>query len=77
MIILQKKRTIRVGGPPIEEYGKSNPKNLLLTVLCAAGAFLLGLLLSGAEAPLGTYPFVIALASSLPRGTGFAAIGII
>ena len=44
---MQKKRTIRVGGPPIEEYGKSNPKNLLLTVLCAAGAFLLGLLLSG------------------------------
>lgn len=61
----------------MEEYGKSNPKNLLLTTLRSAGAFLLGLLLSGAEAPLGTYPFVIALASSLPKGTGFAAIGII
>ena len=62
---------------PIEEYGNVRIRNLLRRAVRTAGAFFLGLLLSGARGPLDTYPFAIALTASLSSGTGFAALGIV
>ncbi len=77
MIYLQNRKFGKTAAPPIEEYGKSNLRKVLIRVLRASGAVLLGLLLSSAKGPLDTYPFVIALTASLSSGTGFAALGIV
>ena len=62
---------------PIEEYGKSSMRKFLIRAVYASGTFLLGLLLSGAKAPLDTYPFIIALTSSLTSCAGFASLGVL
>lgn len=74
---MQNRKFGKTAAPPIEEYGKSNLRKVLIRVLRASGAVLLGLLLSSAKGPLDTYPFVIALTASLSSGTGFAALGIV
>ena len=74
---MQNKKFAKKNGMPIEEYGKSSMRKFLIRAVYASGTFLLGLLLSGAKAPLDTYPFIIALTSSLTSCAGFASLGVL
>ena len=54
---------------------RKKKKKIIISIMWSAFSFVFGFLFTGTEAPFGTYPFGIALTSSLTEGAVFSMLG--